>query len=213
MTLPRWTISTVVCALGLVLAAVLGGCSASSPRFRSEDSSTLHRDEDEDESRYASSIQEAVRKEDDRKVDIPRIRRKYVNGRSPYKNETPPGLNRDMVLLEVVSYLGVPYCYGGNSKAGIDCSGFASAVYAAATERRIPRSTREMYGVGTVVGKDDLEFGDLVFFNTTGRRPSHVGIYLEDDLFAHASLRGVTISSLESTYYRKRYLGARRIVE
>jgi cell wall-associated NlpC family hydrolase len=154
-----------------------------------------------------------MRVEDDRKVDIPRIRRTYASGDSPYKNITPPGLNRDAFLLEVVSYLGVPYRYGGNSKAGIDCSGFASAVYAAATEKRIPRSTREMFGVGTVIAKDDLEFGDLVFFNTTGRRPSHVGIYLEDDLFAHASVRGVTISSLESTYYRKRYLGARRIVE
>ena len=59
---------------------------------------------------------------------------------------------------------------------------------------------------------EELQFGDLVFFNTTGRSPSHVGIYLEDDLFAHASVTyGVTISSLESTYYRKRLVGARRV--
>jgi cell wall-associated NlpC family hydrolase len=73
---------------------------------------------------------------------------------------------------------------------------------------------RAQYGVGSDVAKPDLQFGDLVFFNTTGRSPSHVGIYIEDDLFAHASVSyGVTISSLESTYYRKRYVGARRVVE
>jgi cell wall-associated NlpC family hydrolase len=100
------------------------------------------------------------------------------------------------------------------SKEGIDCSGFASRVYAEATAHLIPRSTTEQFYIGQEVDKGDLQFGDLVFFNTTGRRPSHVGIYIEDDLFAHASvLSGVTISSLESTYYRKRYVGARRMVE
>jgi murein DD-endopeptidase / murein LD-carboxypeptidase len=64
------------------------------------------------------------------------------------------------------------------------------------------------------VEKEQLRFGDLVFFNTTGYAPSHVGIYIEDDLFAHASVtQGVTISSMESTYYRKRFVGARRVVE
>ena len=78
----------------------------------------------------------------------------------------------------------------------------------------LPRSARDQFRVGAVVDSDQLEFGDLVFFNTTGRSPSHVGIYLEDDLFAHASVTsGVTISSLESTYYKKRFLGARRLVQ
>jgi cell wall-associated NlpC family hydrolase len=67
--------------------------------------------------------------------------------------------------------------------------------------------------MGVEVERDSLQFGDLVFFNTTGRAPSHVGIYIEDYLFAHASVSsGVTISSLESTYYKGRYVGARRIV-
>jgi cell wall-associated NlpC family hydrolase len=63
------------------------------------------------------------------------------------------------------------------------------------------------------VEAESLMFGDLVFFNTTGTIPSHVGIYIEDDLFAHASVtNGVTFGSLEAEYYRERYVGARRIV-
>jgi hypothetical protein len=101
----------------------------------------------------------------------------------------------------------------GNGKDGIDCSGFTSSVYSSAVKMSLPRSARDQFRVGSEVGSDQLEFGDLVFFNTTGRSPSHVGIYLEDDLFAHASVTsGVTISSLESTYFKKRFLGARRVV-
>ncbi len=207
-------IRNIAIVVPLVLGAVAllqSGCSSSSPRFRSGETSA--RSNDEDEARFAPKIREEERKEDDRKVDLSTIRRKYAAGNSPYTNKTPDGIDRDRVLLEVVSFLGVPYRYGGTSMEGIDCSGFSSRVYADATKQAIPRSTVEQFRVGKEIDKDDLQFGDLVFFNTTGRRPSHVGIYIEDDLFAHASvLSGVTISSLESTYYRKRYVGARRMV-
>ena len=196
-----------------VIALFQSGCSSSSPRFRSGETSTA-RSIDDDEARFAPKIREEERREDDRKVDLSNVKRKYASGNSPYSNRTPDGIDRDRLLLEVVSFLGVPYRYGGTSKEGIDCSGFASRVYAEAAAQPIPRSTVEQFRVGKEVDKGQLQFGDLVFFNTTGRRPSHVGIYIEDDLFAHASvLSGVTISSLESTYYRKRYVGARRMVE
>jgi len=118
------------------------------------------------------------------------------------------------LLLDVVSYLGTPYRYGGTTRKGIDCSGFTSKVYASAVDKQLPRSARDQFSVGAPVKKDELEFGDLVFFKTTKRkRPSHVGIYIEDDIFAHASVnKGVTLSSLESTYYKKRFVGARRVV-
>jgi len=78
----------------------------------------------------------------------------------------------------------------------------------------LPRSSYEQSKMGAAVELSELKFGDLIFFNTTGERASHVGIYLGDDLFAHASvLLGVTISSLQSSYYVKRYECARRIVE
>ena len=138
-------------------------------------------------------------------------RRKPPTGH--YANRTPAGLDRDRLLLDVISYLGTPYLYGGNTREGIDCSGFTLRVYEDGAQKMLPRSAREQFSLGAAVEDDDLEFGDLVFFNTTGTRPSHVGIYIEDDVFAHASVsRGVTFSSLESTYYRNRYVGARRVM-
>jgi len=157
-------------------------------------------------------------KEDDRKVDLNSVKEKLTPKIPPpssrYSNITPTGINRDQVLLDVVSYLGTPYAYGGSTRNGIDCSGLTSTVYSSAINKQLPRSTRDQYQQGMRISKDKLQFGDLVFFNTTGRTPSHVGIYIEDDLFVHASVSyGVTISSLESSYYKKRFVGARRLVE
>ena len=196
----------------LALTLILAGCFPSSPRFRSDNTERLREQQEEDETRYAAKINEEVRREDDRKVDVKAAARKFRSdngGALP-----PPGVNRDNFLLEVVSHLGVPYAYGGSSDKGMDCSGFSSIVYAQALGKKLPRTTIQQYDIGRGVRRNDLRFGDLVFFNTTGRSPSHVGVYIEDDLFAHASVSsGVTLSSLESTYYKKRYVGARRVLE
>ncbi len=201
------------CLASLFLLLLLGGCGASSPRFRSSPEETERRLRDKDEARLAPRIKDEETREDDHKVDIQRVRRKF-DAEMKYSNKTPASINRDRVLLDVVSYLGVPYEYGGTTKEGMDCSAFTSRVYQEALGKIIPRSTEGQYLMGSEVKKEELEFGDLVFFNTTGRTPSHVGIYIEDDLFAHASVTyGITFSSLESTYYRTRFICARRIVE
>jgi len=201
----------------IVPMMILAGCSSSSPRFRSSaPSGVVTSEEEEDEIRFAAKIREEEVREDDIRVDIKSARRKLGATKSrpnSLAEPTPVGLSRDKMLLEVVSYLGVPYQFGGASENGMDCSGFASTVYANAVRRTLPRLTRDQFRVGIEVLKYELQFGDLVFFNTTGRSPSHVGIYIEDDLFVHASVTsGVTISSLESTYYKRRFVGARRIV-
>lgn len=132
-----------------------------------------------------------------------------------YKNyinpDVPLGL-REEILLEVIKYLDTPYKYGGNSESGIDCSGFTKQIFANALKIELPRSAREQFDVGERVD-GDLDFGDLVFFNTRRRsNPGHVGIYIGDNQFIHASRTlGVTISSLDEAYYKKRYVGARRI--
>jgi len=188
---------------------LLSGCGASQPRFRNADQEA----EAEEEVRFASRIREEESREDDRKFD-PALWKGRAGHILPSREDvTPAGLNRDWLLLEALSFLGVPYSYGGNGKDGIDCSGFTARVYRGGAEILLPRSTAEQFRVGEEVERDSLLFGDLVFFNTTGRAPSHVGIYLEDGLFAHASVTyGVTISSLESTYYRNRFLAGRRVV-
>lgn len=121
---------------------------------------------------------------------------------------------KENFLRELLSFLNTPYRYGGNSKEGIDCSAFTQNVYQNSLSISIPRTAREQYKRWKIFkSKDDLKFGDLVYFDTSNRYfPGHVGIYLDDDLFAHASSsKGVIVSSMKNIYFINRYVGANRI--
>ncbi len=120
---------------------------------------------------------------------------------------------REKILFEAIKFLDTPYKYGGNSQMGIDCSAFTLQVYQNAMAVDLPRSAREQFSIGEKISKEELQFGDLVFFNTRKRsNPGHVGIYLGENQFVHASRSlGVTVSSIENVYYKKRYVGARRV--
>ncbi|MCM3756382.1 NlpC/P60 family protein [Sporosarcina aquimarina] len=110
------------------------------------------------------------------------------------------------------NYIGTPYRYGGTSlTSGIDCSAYTQLVYKKSGSS-LPRTTGQQYKQGKAVSKSNLTTGDLVFFNTSGRGVSHVGIYIGSSKFIHASTsKGVTISSLNDPYYWKsRYVGAKR---
>lgn len=119
----------------------------------------------------------------------------------------------DSKLDQVIdSAIGTKYVSGGTSTAGFDCSGFTSYVYSK-LGIKLPHQSRSQFSMGTSVAKKDLREGDLVFFNTSGQGVSHVGIYVGDNKFAHASTkRGVIISSLDESYYQPRYVGAKRIM-
>lgn len=120
---------------------------------------------------------------------------------------------REKMLMEIIKYLGTPYKYGGNTKDGIDCSAFTQTVYRDVFNISLERSARLQYKQGEVIEKgDELKYGDLVFFNTRQRvKPGHVGIYIGDNLFAHASTKkGVTITAFDYDYYKRTYMGARR---
>ncbi|MCF6268616.1 MAG: C40 family peptidase [Melioribacteraceae bacterium] len=124
--------------------------------------------------------------------------------------------DREKVMMEIVKYLNTPYQYGGNNKSGIDCSAFTQNVFQKSLGFNLPRTASQQYNNGEKIpNQHSLQFGDLVFFDTTKDRfPGHVGIFLSDNLFAHASFsKGVTVSSLESTYFKTRYVGARRGME
>jgi cell wall-associated NlpC family hydrolase len=120
---------------------------------------------------------------------------------------------KEKMLMEIIKYLDTPYKYGGNTFDGIDCSAFTQNIYKSVLSINLERSARLQYKQGIEIDdKNELKFGDLVFFNTRKRvKPGHVGIYIQDDLFVHASSkRGVTISSIDHNYYSRRFMGARR---
>lgn len=123
---------------------------------------------------------------------------------------------RDKILSEFAKWEGVKYKFGGASKKGIDCSSLVQEIYHAAfsdtLNRRLPRTTASQisHGVGTT--RADLRPGDLVFFRMT-RSERHVGVYIGDAQFIHASTsQGVKISSLQNDYWVKRYTTARRVI-
>lgn len=129
---------------------------------------------------------------------------------------TENGIRKDQIMESILGWLGTPYRFGGTSRKSIDCSAFTQTIFKEAAEIKLPRTARWQYTLGEKIENlDELQFGDLIFFHTRSyARASHCGIYLGDNLFAHASSRyGVTVSSLESGYYNKRFIGGRRLTD
>lgn len=120
------------------------------------------------------------------------------------------------VILKGLQLVGISYRRGGNDEDnGLDCSGFVRLVFKDTIGMLLPRSAREMSEVGVQVNASELKPGDLVFFNTMRRAFSHVGIYLGDNYFLHSPKPGaeVRVESMQSSYWVKRYNGARRVLE
>ena len=114
------------------------------------------------------------------------------------------------LVNNALSLQGVPYVYGGTSRSGFDCSGYVQYVFKG-SGISIPRTTFEQFKVGSLVSRQQLQAGDLVFFSTYAPGASHVGIYLGGGSFIAASNSGVSISNLNSSYYASRYIGATRV--
>lgn len=116
-------------------------------------------------------------------------------------------------LTEVAySYLATPYRFGGSSHKGIDCSSFVRNVFRE-LNIELPRTAREQYRLGAKVDPEELQSGDLLFFRTYAKYPSHVGIYLGDHKMIHASPRSrrVVITNVDAPYFRSRFIGAKRL--
>ena len=120
------------------------------------------------------------------------------------------------LLIFMEQWYGVPYHYGGTSRAGIDCSAFSSLLLSSVYSiNQLPRMSADQYKATRRISKRDLQEGDLVFFHTYGKghRVTHVGVYLYNNRFIHASVAGVQISDMGEGYYLTHYIGAGRVNE
>jgi len=151
---------------------------------------------------------------EDSGIDITSVMNKLKLNENETDVDADNSTIKEKMLMEIIKYLDTPYKYGGSSPDGIDCSAFTRTIYGNVLSVELNRSAKEQYAQGIKIDKpEDLKFGDLVFFNTRRRvKPGHVGIYIGDNLFAHASSKnGVIVSSLEEDYYSHRFMGGRRI--
>jgi lipoprotein Spr len=151
-------------------------------------------------------------------IDVPYIDPSTLKAREQdfaLYDETNPKLSaqRSDIMAEIIDWLGTRYEFGGEDRTGVDCSAFTRAIFAKAFGVTLPRTAFDQHMLGESVQKTGLHFGDLVFFRTAHYSPvSHVGIYIGEGLFANSCCsRGVSVASLESPYWAKHYIGAKRL--
>lgn len=128
------------------------------------------------------------------------------------KTEPASGIVSHSLKKEVDQWLGTPYRHGGTTKQGVDCSGFCGNVYKNVYNITLGRSAQDIYDQSKPINRSAAKEGDLVFFKINSSRVSHVGIYLSQNKFVHASTsRGVIISDLDEAYWTKYYFAVGRV--
>lgn len=152
----------------------------------------------------------------DSRTDIPTPQKPAETDPGTVPSVPVPSTNGQLVVETAKKYLGVPYVYGGSSPSGFDCSGLVQYVF---RELGVPinRVAADQTAHGTPISKENLQPGDVVFFHNTARYSTinHVGIYVGDGNFIHAPQTGevVKITTLDSGYYARTFVAARRILE
>ena len=163
-------------------------------------------------------FKEAATKQD-AVVDSVQVAREDIQPTKPASLSPSIRMKKDVFerfRKEIQKFWQAPYVWGGASPQGTDCSGMIMTIYRNAAHIKIPRNSRLMWQKGDDVRDKELQMGDLVFFNdnTRGNYPSHVGLYIDNGVFIHAtSSRGVTTDMLTEEYYKNRYIGARRFLD
>lgn len=136
------------------------------------------------------------------------LRLKYATQLGVKENE----LGNRKLFFFIDEWYSAPYKYGGLDKSGIDCSGFTCTLYNNVYSKKVPRSTKDLFASCSAIDNKDLKEGDLVFFKIEKSDVSHVGVYLANNKFIHASTKkGVIINDLNEAYYKKYFYKAGRI--
>jgi lipoprotein Spr len=127
----------------------------------------------------------------------------------------PTELTNTLLLSQLEKWYGTQYCFGGSTNSCIDCSSFTQVILRDVYNVKIPRNSQQQFDASTKIETKNLKEGDLVFFNTVSASMiiTHVGVYVCNNKFAHASTsKGVTISDLSEKYYTKAFRGAGRFI-
>lgn len=126
----------------------------------------------------------------------------------------PGEINRPELLLLFEQWRATPYRYGGRTEKGIDCSGFVNVLLNKVYKTTIPGGSVSIFNETQRISREELQEGDLVFFKIRKNRVSHVGMYLSNGKFMHATVHGgVMISDLDEAYYRRYFFGAGRVFQ
>ncbi|WP_297478269.1 NlpC/P60 family protein [uncultured Photobacterium sp.] len=146
-----------------------------------------------------------------KKASVSSHKKKASVSTRKHKVAKSSSINNGMFNRVYRNWKGTPYRYGGSSKKGIDCSAFVQVGYSSVYKKALPRTTLQLVKKGKKVNRNNAKEGDLVFFRT-GRNSRHVGIYLGNLKFMHASQsKGVIISRLDNPYWRRHFWQIRRL--
>lgn len=136
------------------------------------------------------------------------IKKKYAEKLAVSESD----IKNEKLYQFIDDWYGVKYKYGGKDKGGIDCSGLTAALYLAVYKKTISSNTKDLVNEVKKIKESDLREGDLVFFNTNGKSISHVGVYLQNHKFVHASTKkGVMISDMNEPYFKQTYVSSGRV--
>ena len=136
------------------------------------------------------------------------IKKKYAEKLAVSESD----IKNEKLYQFINDWYGVKYKYGGKDKAGIDCSGLTSILYSVVYKKTISSNTKDLVSEVKKIKESDLKEGDLVFFNTNGKSISHVGVYLQNHKFVHASTKkGVMISDMNEPYFKQTYVSSGKV--
>lgn len=197
--------------LFLVISSFITGCSS---KFDNDNSGLSYQEGENGYIFQSASLENTIQQRDLRLQKYKKVAKskKKLDSFNALSNQNDR-FDLNLELFDFYSeWEGVEYQLGGDSKNGIDCSGFIQKAFKEKFDLTMPRTTTLQSEVGKEIDKNELKSGDLVFFKTG--EINHVGIYLEDGMFIHASTKiGVTISELDNSYFSKSYWKAQRVID
>ena len=190
------------------ISVIITGCSSTMQITRNDENSSL-----KDVNGYKNSQELASTNTLELKSTINRGNLESLSSSLSEFVSSSEVISEDMTM-KIIEFLDTPYLWGGNSYRGIDCSAFVQTVMYQALGITLPRTSYEQSNVGMDLAKEELKFGDLLFFDTMNKgRTSHVAIYIGNGMFVHSGSRtGVAFASLNSDYYSKTFLKAKRVI-